>query len=124
MMTHRRNAGLFSEVVLLDRGGCNIVTRITGTVGGSLRHMVSRGKRDQSARTTVETGKVRSVTSLWLLAPRVPGDIDEVNALKLQVDQWKIPTGLEDPHIPGKHTHPFLWTGGHGDSQGPHTNPP
>ena len=32
---------------------------------------------------------------------RVPGDIDEVNALKLQVDQWKIPTGLEDPHIPG-----------------------
>lgn len=39
------------------------------------------------------------------MAPRVPGDIDEVNALKLQVDQWKIPTGLEDPHIPGKHTH-------------------
>lgn len=37
--------------------------------------------------------------------PRVPGDIDEVNALKLQVDQWKIPTGLEDPHIPGtQHT--------------------
>ena len=32
---------------------------------------------------------------------RVPGDIDEVNALKLQVDQWKVPTGLEDPHIPG-----------------------
>ncbi|KAJ7427577.1 KIAA1688 protein [Willisornis vidua] len=35
---------------------------------------------------------------------RVPGDIDEVNALKLQVDQWKIPTGLEDPHVPG----PFI----------------
>ncbi|KAG8535326.1 hypothetical protein GDO81_028816, partial [Engystomops pustulosus] len=33
---------------------------------------------------------------------RVPGDIDEVNALKLQVDQWKIPTGLEDPHVPGE----------------------
>lgn len=31
---------------------------------------------------------------------RVPGDIDEVNSLKLQVDLWKIPTGLEDPHIP------------------------
>ncbi|OCT75126.1 hypothetical protein XELAEV_18034117mg [Xenopus laevis] len=31
---------------------------------------------------------------------RVPGDIDEVNALKLQVDHWKIPTGLEDPHVP------------------------
>ncbi|XP_016321810.1 rho GTPase-activating protein 39 [Sinocyclocheilus anshuiensis] len=31
---------------------------------------------------------------------RVPGDIDEVNALKLQVDQWKVPIGLEDPHIP------------------------
>uniref|UniRef100_W5L1S0 Rho GTPase-activating protein 39 n=1 Tax=Astyanax mexicanus TaxID=7994 RepID=W5L1S0_ASTMX len=32
----------------------------------------------------------------------VPGDIDEVNALKMQVDQWKVPTGLEDPHIPLK----------------------
>ncbi|XP_043923259.1 rho GTPase-activating protein 39 [Protopterus annectens] len=31
---------------------------------------------------------------------RVPGDIDEVNALKLQVDLWKVPTGLEDPHVP------------------------
>ncbi|XP_072567344.1 rho GTPase-activating protein 39-like isoform X1 [Paramormyrops kingsleyae] len=31
---------------------------------------------------------------------RVPGDIDEVNALKLQVDQWRVPTGLEDPHVP------------------------
>ncbi|KTF81400.1 hypothetical protein cypCar_00044129, partial [Cyprinus carpio] len=30
----------------------------------------------------------------------VPGDIDEVNALKLHVDNWKVPTGLEDPHIP------------------------
>lgn len=37
---------------------------------------------------------------------RVPGDIDEVNALKLQVDQWKVPTGLEDPHVPGEpHTY-------------------
>ncbi|EPY78056.1 rho GTPase-activating protein 39 isoform 1 [Camelus ferus] len=33
---------------------------------------------------------------------RVPGDIDEVNALKLQVDQWKVPTGLEDPHVPAQ----------------------
>uniref|UniRef100_UPI00398F5C2A rho GTPase-activating protein 39-like n=1 Tax=Pristiophorus japonicus TaxID=55135 RepID=UPI00398F5C2A len=31
---------------------------------------------------------------------RVPGDIDEVNALKLQVDQWRIPDNLADPHIP------------------------
>eukprot|EP00062_Callorhinchus_milii_P022375 gi/632980165/ref/XP_007906880.1/ PREDICTED: rho GTPase-activating protein 39-like [Callorhinchus milii] len=31
---------------------------------------------------------------------RVPGDIDEVNALKLQVDQWRIPENLADPHIP------------------------
>ncbi|XP_062900674.1 rho GTPase-activating protein 39 isoform X1 [Mobula hypostoma] len=31
---------------------------------------------------------------------RVPGDIDEVNALKLQVDQWVIPQGLTDPHVP------------------------
>lgn len=36
------------------------------------------------------------------LCSRVPGDIDEVNALKLQVDQWKVPTGLEDPHVPGE----------------------
>ncbi|KFR09648.1 Rho GTPase-activating protein 39, partial [Opisthocomus hoazin] len=32
---------------------------------------------------------------------RIPGDIDEVNALKLQVDQWRIPSGLSDPNIPG-----------------------
>ncbi|KAJ6661015.1 hypothetical protein lerEdw1_016816 [Lerista edwardsae] len=31
---------------------------------------------------------------------RIPGDIDEVNALKLQVDQWKIPNNLGDPNIP------------------------
>uniref|UniRef100_A0A8C2UCX5 Rho GTPase-activating protein 39 n=1 Tax=Coturnix japonica TaxID=93934 RepID=A0A8C2UCX5_COTJA len=31
---------------------------------------------------------------------RIPGDIDEVNALKLQVDQWRIPSGLSDPNIP------------------------
>lgn len=31
---------------------------------------------------------------------RVPGDIDEVNALKLQVDQWRIPENLSDPNVP------------------------
>uniref|UniRef100_A0A3Q2CN96 Rho GTPase-activating protein 39 n=1 Tax=Cyprinodon variegatus TaxID=28743 RepID=A0A3Q2CN96_CYPVA len=31
---------------------------------------------------------------------RVPGDIDEVNALKLQVDQWRIPENLTDPNVP------------------------
>ncbi|KAL1021180.1 hypothetical protein UPYG_G00009840 [Umbra pygmaea] len=31
---------------------------------------------------------------------RVPGDIDEVNALKLQVDQWNIPDNLSDPNVP------------------------
>uniref|UniRef100_A0A671KMU2 Rho GTPase-activating protein 39 n=1 Tax=Sinocyclocheilus anshuiensis TaxID=1608454 RepID=A0A671KMU2_9TELE len=31
---------------------------------------------------------------------RVPGDIDEVNALKLQVDQWKLPDSLSDPNVP------------------------
>ena len=32
---------------------------------------------------------------------RVPGDIDEVNALKLQVDKGVLPmTTLSDPHIP------------------------
>ncbi|XP_063311848.1 rho GTPase-activating protein 39-like isoform X1 [Pelobates fuscus] len=31
---------------------------------------------------------------------RVPGDIDEVNALKVQVEQWIIPDTLSDPTIP------------------------
>ncbi|XP_052382642.1 rho GTPase-activating protein 39-like [Oncorhynchus keta] len=31
---------------------------------------------------------------------RVPGDIDEVNALKLQVDQWRIPENRSDPNVP------------------------
>lgn len=46
---------------------------------------------------------------------RVPGDIDEVNALKLQVDQWKVPTGLEDPHVPGEP--PASWAAGAGLSR-------
>ena len=32
--------------------------------------------------------------------PRVPGDIDEVNALKARVDQWSLPVGCSDPHVP------------------------
>lgn len=32
----------------------------------------------------------------------MPGDIDEVNALKLQVDQWRIPENLSDPNVPGE----------------------
>ncbi|KAK2154868.1 hypothetical protein LSH36_255g02019 [Paralvinella palmiformis] len=31
---------------------------------------------------------------------RVPGDIDEVNALKVRCDQWIPPTDCPDPHIP------------------------
>ncbi|XP_062580812.1 rho GTPase-activating protein 39-like isoform X5 [Saccostrea cucullata] len=31
---------------------------------------------------------------------RVPGDIDEVNALKLKCDQWSLPPDCVDPHIP------------------------
>lgn len=31
---------------------------------------------------------------------RVPGDIDEVNALKLRMDQWEVPPCV-DPHVPG-----------------------
>lgn len=33
---------------------------------------------------------------------RVPGDIDEVNTLKLQVDQWRIPENLSDANVPGQ----------------------
>ncbi|XP_065072074.1 rho GTPase-activating protein 39-like isoform X2 [Rhopilema esculentum] len=32
---------------------------------------------------------------------RVPGDIDEVNSLKVQIDKWQAPTLVKDPHIPG-----------------------
>ncbi|CAE1321700.1 ARHGAP39 [Acanthosepion pharaonis] len=31
---------------------------------------------------------------------RVPGDIDEVNALKIRCDQWIPPTDCPDPHVP------------------------
>ena len=32
---------------------------------------------------------------------RVPGDIDEVNSLKVLIDKWKSPDSVKDPHIPG-----------------------
>lgn len=31
---------------------------------------------------------------------RVPGDIDEVNSLKLRCDQWMLPADCPDPHVP------------------------
>ncbi|XP_048879737.1 rho GTPase-activating protein 39-like isoform X1 [Brienomyrus brachyistius] len=31
---------------------------------------------------------------------RIPGDIDEVNALQIQVDQWRTPENLSDPNVP------------------------
>ena len=33
---------------------------------------------------------------------RVPGDIDEVNSLKIRCDRWLTPSGsdLNDPHVP------------------------
>ena len=33
---------------------------------------------------------------------RVPGDIDEVNVLKVRMDKWEKPNKLHDPHVPGK----------------------
>lgn len=30
----------------------------------------------------------------------MPGDIDEVNALKLRCDQWMQPSDCPDPHVP------------------------
>lgn len=32
---------------------------------------------------------------------RVPGDIDEVNVLKVKLDKWNLPNNLRDPHVPG-----------------------
>lgn len=44
---------------------------------------------------------------VYILFSRVPGDIDEVNALKLQVDQWRIPENLSDPNVPGEDSGSF-----------------
>jgi len=35
-----------------------------------------------------------------VLTGRVPGDVDEVNALKVSCDQWLAPSGCSDPHTP------------------------
>lgn len=43
-----------------------------------------------------------SVSDALCFVFRVPGDIDEVNALKLQVDQWRIPENLSDANVPGQ----------------------
>ena len=32
---------------------------------------------------------------------RVPGDIDEVNSLKLLVDKFEMSNQVRDPHVPG-----------------------
>ena len=37
---------------------------------------------------------------IQLLTCRVPGDIDCVNFLKLQLDKWQPPKDLKDPHAP------------------------
>lgn len=52
----------------------------------------------EEARPLVATG----VSDELCFVFRVPGDIDEVNALKLQVDQWRIPENLSDPNVPGQ----------------------
>lgn len=40
------------------------------------------------------------VVTLFASVHRVPGDIDEVNNLKLRCDQWILPSDCPDPHIP------------------------
>ncbi|KAI1888805.1 hypothetical protein AGOR_G00172530 [Albula goreensis] len=65
--------------------------------GSSLEEVMALQKERELPGAGAALGEgVRDQTEIF----RVPGDIDEVNALKLQVDQWKVPTGLEDPHIP------------------------
>lgn len=44
--------------------------------------------------TALQTGII-----IWGSFFRVPGDIDEVNAMKLQIDQWEVPE-CNDPHVP------------------------
>jgi len=39
-------------------------------------------------------------TDAYVDAHRVPGDVDEVNALKLCCDQWIAPSNCTDPHTP------------------------
>ena len=38
--------------------------------------------------------------SIYFLDDRVPGDVDEVNALKVHCNQWLAPTNCDDPHTP------------------------
>jgi len=42
------------------------------------------------------------VTVLVVTCFRVPGDLDEVNSMKVSCDQWKLPaaTSATDPHLP------------------------
>lgn len=51
----------------------------------------------------------------------MPGDIDEVNALKLQVDQWRIPENLSDPNVPGEDVEASLFFSQTGEI--PHLEP-
>jgi hypothetical protein len=41
-----------------------------------------------------------TLLNVYFNLSRVPGDIDEVNALKVRCDQWIPPTDCPDPHIP------------------------
>ena len=62
---------------------------------------------------------------------RVPGDIDEVNALKIHCDQWKPPTECSDPHVPAsllklwyrELEHPLIPNEFYGDCIDNYTNP-
>ena len=42
------------------------------------------------------------ISTPFILIHRVPGDIEEVNVLKLHLDQWEVPGGsaTTDPHVP------------------------
>lgn len=105
--THQRHVGVCTQLHAMSLWGSNQVPKwLQAPVD------VPSWLSLSPTRTRGDPPKPRGVLGRWvpisclgthISSPcRVPGDIDEVNALKLQVDQWKIPTGLEDPHVPGR----------------------
>ena len=51
-------------------------------------------------RPATGAGKKATIWRLVLSLRRVPGDIDEVNSLKIRCDQWMLPADCPDPHVP------------------------
>ncbi len=107
---HKRKNDNFDpyNVFLVIATNISVLLMTAVVLQGHMWYTTIRKNSDENslAQQYMNQSKCRSrklcvLKSVVCLCLRVPGDIDEVNSLKLQVDQWKVPTGLEDPHIPG-----------------------